>query len=69
MPALFKSGQWNFQDNAPVHNSILLTDYLTKMGVEKKKISYFGLALNLFQHLISPNEDDLSYSARTFISS
>ena len=32
-PALFKSGQWNFrQDNAPVHNSILVTDYLTKMG-------------------------------------
>ncbi len=32
-PALFKSGQWYFhQDNAPVHNSILVTDYLTKMG-------------------------------------
>ena len=30
-PALFKSGQWHFQqDNAPVHNSILVTDYLTK---------------------------------------
>ena len=29
-PALFKSGQWCFgQDNAPVHNSILVTDYLT----------------------------------------
>ena len=33
-PALFKSGQWHFQqDNAPVHNSILFTDYLTKMGI------------------------------------
>ena len=33
-PALFKSGQWHFhQDNAPVHKSILVTDYLTKMGV------------------------------------
>ena len=33
-PALFKSGQWHFQqDSAPVHNSILVTDYLTKMGV------------------------------------
>ena len=32
-PALFKSGQWHFyQENAPVHNSILVTDYLTKMG-------------------------------------
>ena len=34
-PALFKSGQWNFhQDNVPVHNSILVTDYLTKMGIK-----------------------------------
>ena len=30
--------------------------------------SYFGLARNLIRHLISPNQDDLSYSARTFIS-
>ena len=30
-PALFKSGH---QDNAPVHNSILVTDYLTKMGIK-----------------------------------
>ena len=34
-PALFKSGQWHFQqNNAPVHNSILVTDYLTKTGVK-----------------------------------
>ena len=34
-PALFKSGQWHFhQGNAPVHNSILLTDYLTKKGIK-----------------------------------
>ena len=34
-PALFKSGQWHFQqDNAPVHNSIFVTDYLTKMGIK-----------------------------------
>ena len=33
-PTLFKSGQWHFhQDNAPVHNSILVTDYLTKMSI------------------------------------
>ena len=33
--AFFKSGQWHFhQDNAPVHNSILVTDYLTKMGIK-----------------------------------
>ena len=34
MPALFKSGQWHFHlDNAPVHNSILVTDFLTKMCI------------------------------------
>ena len=34
-PVLFKSDQWHFQqDNAPVHNSILVTDYLTKMGIK-----------------------------------
>ena len=33
-PALFKSGQWHFhQNNTPVHYSILVTDYLTKMGI------------------------------------
>ena len=33
-PALFKSALWHFQqDNAPVHNSILVTDYLPKMGI------------------------------------
>ena len=32
-PALFKSAQWHFhQDNAPVH--ILVTDYLTEMGIK-----------------------------------
>ena len=32
--ALFKSDQWHFhQDNTLVHNSILVTDYLTKMGI------------------------------------
>ena len=35
MPAIFKSGQWHFQqDNAPVHNFILVTDYLTKIGIK-----------------------------------
>ena len=33
--ALFKSGEWHLhQDNAPVHNSILVTDYLTKIGIK-----------------------------------
>ena len=35
MPAHFKSGRLHFhQDNAPVHNSILVTDYLTKVGIK-----------------------------------
>ena len=34
-PALSKSGQWHFhQDNTPVHNAILVTDYLTKMCIK-----------------------------------
>ena len=34
-PALFKSANWYFhQDNSPVHNSILVTDYLAKMGIK-----------------------------------
>ena len=34
-PALFKSRLWHFhEDNAPVHNSILLTDYLTKIDIK-----------------------------------
>ena len=34
-PALFKLGQWHFQeDNAPVYNSILFTDCLTKMSIK-----------------------------------
>ena len=34
-PALFKSGQWHFQqDNTPVHNSTFVTDYFTKMGIK-----------------------------------
>ena len=34
-PALFKSGQWHFQqDNAPVHYSILVSDYLTSVGIK-----------------------------------
>ena len=32
--------------------------------VGERKISYFGLVRNLIRHLISPNQDDLSYSAR-----
>ena len=35
MPTFFKSGLGHFnQDNVPVHNSILVTDYLTKIGIK-----------------------------------
>ena len=38
-PALFKSGPWHFhQDKAPVHNSILVANHLSKMGI--KTVSY-----------------------------
>ena len=34
-PALFRSGQWHFhEDNAPVHNSTLVTNYLNNMGIK-----------------------------------
>ena len=30
-----KSAQWHFhQDNPPVHNSIVVTDYLSKIGIK-----------------------------------
>ena len=42
-PALFKSSQWHFdQDSAPVHNSILVTDYLTKMGIKTVRHSPYS---------------------------
>ena len=45
-----------------------MISHLRMRFVEKRKISDFGLARNLIRHLISPNQDDLSYSPRTFIS-
>ena len=45
-PALFKSGQWHFhQDKAPVHNSNLVTDYLTKMDI--KTVPHLPYTLDL----------------------
>ena len=33
--AIIKSAQWHFhQDNTPVHDPILVADYLTKMGIK-----------------------------------
>ena len=34
-PALFKLGQWHFhQNNTPIHYSILVTNYLSKIGIK-----------------------------------
>ena len=34
-PTLFKSCTWHIhEDNTPLHNSIIVTDYLTKMGIK-----------------------------------
>ena len=45
-PALFKSGQWHFnRDNAAVYNSILVTDYLTKMGIKTVPHTTYSLDL------------------------
>ena len=45
-PTLLKSGQWHSQQvNAPVHNSILVTDYLTKMGI--KTVPHLPYSLDL----------------------
>ena len=50
-PALFKSGQWHFHhDNAPVHNSILVTNYLTKMV-----LNVIGSLINLVVMWSVPN--------------
>ena len=41
-PALFISGQWHFhQNNSTVHNSILVTDYLTKMGIKTDRQPHY----------------------------
>ena len=54
-PALFKSGQWHFhQDNAPVHNSILVTDYLSKMGIKTVPQPPYSLDLALCDFWLFP---------------
>ena len=54
-PALFKSGQWHFhQDNAPVHNSIFVTDYLTKMSIKTVPHPPYSPDLAPFDFCLSP---------------
>ena len=61
-PALFKSAQWHFhQDNAPVHNSILVTDYLTKMGIKTVPQPFFCTDLAPCDFCLFPNLRDCRY--------
>ena len=54
-PALFISAQGHFhQDNAPVHNSILVTDYLTKMGIKTVPHPPYSPDLALWDFCLSP---------------
>ena len=53
--ALFKSGQWHFHlDNAPVQNSILVTDYLTKMGLKTVTQPPYSLDVALCDFCLFP---------------
>ena len=58
------------KSSRPFNNPLVIVPQapITIGTVEKRKISYFALARYLIQHWISPNQDDISHSARTFIS-
>ena len=50
-----KSGQWHFhQDNAPIHNSILVTDYLTKMDIKTVPHPPYSLDLTVCDFCLFP---------------
>ena len=54
-PALFKLAQWHLHlDNAPVHNSILATDYLTKMGIKTVRHPPYSRDLALCDFCLFP---------------
>ena len=58
-PALFKSGQWHFhQDNAAVHNSIPVTDYLTKMGIKTVPHPPYSLDLAVTKVIDTITQED-----------
>ena len=54
--------------NVQDYNIVVRAFELQLRYVDEGKISYIGLARNLIRQLISPNQDDLSYSAWPFIS-
>ena len=54
-PALFKSGQWHFhQDSGLVHNSILVTDYLSKMVIKTVRHPPYSPYLALYDFRLFP---------------
>ena len=54
-PTLLKSGQWHFhQDSTPVHNSILVTDYLSKMGIKTVLQPSYSPELSPFNFWLFP---------------
>ena len=60
--ALFKSAQWYFhQDNAPVHNSILVTDYLTKMNIKTVAHPHYSPDLAPCDFWLFPNDRGCRY--------
>ena len=55
VPTLLKSGRWHFhQDNAPVHNSILVKDYLTQMGIKTVPYPPYSPALGPWDFWLFP---------------
>ena len=61
-PALFRSGQRHFhQDNAPVNNSILVTDYLTKRGIKTVRHPPYSPDLSPCDISLSPKLRDCRY--------
>ena len=61
-PALFKSGRWHFhQDNAPVHNSILVTDYLTNTSIKTVPHPPYSPDLATCDFSLFPKPSDCRY--------
>ena len=63
-PGLFKSGQWHFdQDNAPVTNSILVTDYLTQMGIKTVSHPPYSPGIGPYDFCLFPKLKGYRYGA------
>ena len=61
-PALFKSGQWHFhEDNTSVHNSILVTDYLTKISIKTVPHPPYSQDLGLCDFWLFPKPGGCRY--------